>query len=98
MSVLYGAIQASGGTAHVCGHHATVDRSYVRRSVGVCLQFDHLFPQLTVREHLMLYTGIKGVPLKLQVAAVQQVRVLLVSRHRPSALPAATSTVRLPSW
>jgi ABC-type multidrug transport system ATPase subunit len=32
----------------------------VRNSLGICPQFDTLFPTLTVREHLIFYARLKG--------------------------------------
>jgi ABC-type multidrug transport system ATPase subunit len=32
----------------------------IRGSLGVCPQFDVLWPQLSVREHLELFAAIKG--------------------------------------
>ena len=32
----------------------------IRQSLGVCPQFDILWPDITVREHLELYAAIKG--------------------------------------
>lgn len=34
--------------------------SLIRRSLGICPQFDILWPDITVREHLVLYALIKG--------------------------------------
>ncbi len=41
--------------------------------VGVCPQYDVLFPDLTVREHLRLFAGLKGVPSKHVDSAVSSV-------------------------
>lgn len=32
----------------------------IRQDLGVCPQFDILWPEITVKEHLMLYAAIKG--------------------------------------
>lgn len=36
----------------------------VQQSLGYCPQFDALFEDLTAREHLELYTRLRGVPWK----------------------------------
>lgn len=36
----------------------------VQQSIGYCPQFDALFDDLTAREHLQLYTRLRGVPWK----------------------------------
>ena len=40
------------------------DMSYVRSILGYCPQFDALIPLLTGREHLILFSRIRGVPEK----------------------------------
>jgi ABC-type multidrug transport system ATPase subunit len=41
-------------------------------SLGVCPQFDLLWPELTVEEHLLFYARLKGVPKELERTRVQQ--------------------------
>jgi hypothetical protein len=36
----------------------------IREMMGVCPQFDVLWADLTGREHLMLFAGMKGIPWK----------------------------------
>ncbi len=36
----------------------------VQQSIGYCPQFDALFDDLTAREHLELYTRLRGIPWK----------------------------------
>ncbi|KAJ3017412.1 UNVERIFIED_CONTAM: ATP-binding cassette sub- A member 5 [Siphonaria sp. JEL0065] len=38
--------------------------SLIRRCLGVCPQFDVLFPSFTCKEHLILYSSLKGVLIK----------------------------------
>jgi ABC-type multidrug transport system ATPase subunit len=62
ISCLAGLDSPSSGDALVAGHSVTspggVDR--VREALGVCFQFDLLFPALTGREHLQLVAAIRG--------------------------------------
>ena len=44
----------------------------IRKLMGVCPQFDILWEDLTVGEHLYFYARLKGVPYKEEVAAVKQ--------------------------
>ena len=39
----------------------STDMMRIRRSLGLCPQFDILWPSLTVREHLEMYANFKGV-------------------------------------
>ncbi|XP_015259030.1 PREDICTED: ATP-binding cassette sub-family A member 2-like [Cyprinodon variegatus] len=43
----------------------------VQQSIGYCPQFDALFDDLTAREHLQLYTRLRGIPWKDQGRVVQ---------------------------
>lgn len=43
----------------------------IRHSLGVCPQFDILWPGLTVREHLELFAALRGVPRRNIPAAVR---------------------------
>ena len=42
------------------GHPVSTDMGAIRQNLGVCPQFDILWPDITVREHLELYSAIKG--------------------------------------
>ncbi|KAF6260985.1 hypothetical protein COO60DRAFT_831207 [Scenedesmus sp. NREL 46B-D3] len=58
--MLTGMLQPTAGTAYIGGHDITTDMAAIRRSLGICPQFDILWPDITVREHLVLYAVIKG--------------------------------------
>jgi hypothetical protein len=53
-------LEASSGDAFVDGHSVSHDMGAIRQNLGVCPQFDILWPDITVREHLELYSAIKG--------------------------------------
>jgi len=38
----------------------------VHLRIGVCPQFDLLWPELTVAEHLLFYARLKGIPKQLE--------------------------------
>ena len=61
MSMLSGLFPPTGGSANICGHDLSTDLSGVRRSLGLCPQFDVLFDKLTVMEHLWFFSELKGV-------------------------------------
>ena len=50
----------SAGDAVIDGLSIQGDMAAIRQNLGVCPQFDILWPDITVREHLMLYAAIKG--------------------------------------
>lgn len=60
ISILTGMLKPTSGTAFVNGLSIQDDMSAIRQNLGVCPQFDILWPDLTVREHLELYAAIKG--------------------------------------
>ncbi|KAE8738309.1 ABC-transporter, subfamily A member 04 [Frankliniella occidentalis] len=68
--MLTGDTLISGGDALVSGRSVRADMDSVRRMTGYCPQFDALVPLLTVREHLDLYSSLRGTP----------------DRHRPLAV------------
>eukprot|EP00808_Paulinella_micropora_P015761 g60953.t1 len=54
-----------GGDATVYGKSITYDMTEIRkRYLGVCPQHDILYPQLSVKEHLVMYAHLKGVELQ----------------------------------
>lgn len=53
-------IPPTSGTAYIAHKSIATDMSEIRNSLGVCPQFDILWPDLTVDEHLQLYAAIKG--------------------------------------
>lgn len=57
-----GLLAPTSGDARVHGHSVVHDMAAVRGSLGVCPQFDVLWPEISVREHLQLYAAIKGFP------------------------------------
>lgn len=61
ISVLTGLFRPTSGTATVAGHDIVTQMSDVYRTMGVCPQFDILWPTLTVREHFLFFSRLKGV-------------------------------------
>ena len=60
ISVLTGMIAPTSGDAWIGGRSISSDIGTIRHDLGVCPQFDILWPDLTVDEHLQLYAAIKG--------------------------------------
>lgn len=58
-------------------HSILKDLLRVQQSIGYCPQFDALFDDLTAREHLQLYTRLRGIPWKDQ----GRVSVMLLQTH-----------------
>lgn len=69
--MLTGDESTTGGEAFINAHSILKDLLRVQQSIGYCPQFDALFDDLTAREHLELYTRLRGVPWKDQYRVVQ---------------------------
>ncbi|KAJ3297347.1 hypothetical protein HDU79_003962 [Rhizoclosmatium sp. JEL0117] len=61
ISILTGLYESSGGVARLAGYDIKTQTSLVYNSIGVCPQFDILWEDLTVEEHLYFYARLKGV-------------------------------------
>ncbi|KAM9743027.1 ATP-binding cassette sub-family A member 2 [Menidia menidia] len=61
----------SGGEAFINGNSILKDLLRIQQSIGYCPQFDALFDDLTAKEHLELYTCLRGIPWKDQGKVVQ---------------------------
>jgi ATP-binding cassette, subfamily A (ABC1), member 3 len=61
INVLTGALAPTKGYAQIAGKDIRIDMDAIRCDLGICLQHDCLFPQLTIREHLQFFSRIKGV-------------------------------------
>uniref|UniRef100_A0A3Q1I8Y1 ATP-binding cassette sub-family A member 2 n=1 Tax=Anabas testudineus TaxID=64144 RepID=A0A3Q1I8Y1_ANATE len=61
----------TGGEAFINGNSILKDLLRVQQSIGYCPQFDALFDDLTAREHLELYTRLRGIPWKDRDRVVQ---------------------------
>eukprot|EP01062_Namystynia_karyoxenos_P077645 TRINITY_DN785_c0_g1_i6.p1 TRINITY_DN785_c0_g1~~TRINITY_DN785_c0_g1_i6.p1 ORF type:complete len:1691 (+),score=484.16 TRINITY_DN785_c0_g1_i6:971-6043(+) len=62
LSVVSGLIRPSGGGAKIAGFDCTDDPEQVHRRLGVCPQFDAVWDDLTVQQHLQLFAVLKGCP------------------------------------
>jgi len=60
ISMLTGVLSPTEGYALVAGKDIRTQQGQIRKNLGVCLQHDCLFPQLTVREHVAFFARIKG--------------------------------------
>ncbi|CAG9334832.1 unnamed protein product [Blepharisma stoltei] len=60
--MLTGEIAPTTGDAYICGHNVSTELDKARELIGYCPQFDAISELLTAREHLRLYSDIKGIP------------------------------------
>ncbi|XP_069795195.1 retinal-specific phospholipid-transporting ATPase ABCA4 isoform X1 [Narcine bancroftii] len=60
MSMLIGLFPPTSGTAFINGKDIRTDIDAIRQDVGICPQHNILFNNLTVEEHILFYTQLKG--------------------------------------
>uniref|UniRef100_H3B2R0 ATP binding cassette subfamily A member 12 n=1 Tax=Latimeria chalumnae TaxID=7897 RepID=H3B2R0_LATCH len=60
LSMLTGLFSYSSGSIFVDGKDIQTDLDSIRKSMGVCMQYDVLFGYLTIEEHLLLYGHMKA--------------------------------------
>lgn len=70
--MLTGLFSPTSGEAHVGGFSILDDMESVHSSMGLCPQFDVLYNDLTVKEHLLFYARLRGVPLNEEKKQVLQ--------------------------
>lgn len=58
--MLTGMLEPTEGYAKVSGKDIRTDMNSIRQEIGICLQHDCLFPEMTVREHVQFFARIKG--------------------------------------
>ncbi|CAE8633225.1 unnamed protein product [Polarella glacialis] len=87
MAILTGLYPPTGGDVLVHGVSVRSDSIGVRRQLGVCLQHNALYENITVEEHLRLFCCLKSVPQKQvqsEVDALLRDTGLTPKRHAPS--------------
>ncbi|CAG0897380.1 unnamed protein product [Darwinula stevensoni] len=78
MSIITGMYSTTGGTAFVNGYDIRHSMDKVRDSLGLCPQHSMLFPELTVREHILLFGQLKGLTRKESMEFGQRYAALMM--------------------
>lgn len=55
-------VPPTSGNAYISGYNIVKETALARKSLGICPQHNVLFPDLTVAEHIIFYSRLKGVP------------------------------------
>ncbi|XP_035474924.1 retinal-specific phospholipid-transporting ATPase ABCA4 isoform X1 [Scophthalmus maximus] len=63
MSILTGMFPPTAGTATIYGKDIHTDMDTIRQSLGMCPQHNILFRHMTVAEHILFYSLLKGRPI-----------------------------------
>lgn len=72
ISMLTGMVDPTSGYAKVTGKDIRTEMESIREGIGICLQHDCLFPELTVREHVSFFARIKGLYTKVSRAEAER--------------------------
>uniref|UniRef100_A0A671YF92 P-type phospholipid transporter n=1 Tax=Sparus aurata TaxID=8175 RepID=A0A671YF92_SPAAU len=80
MSILTGLFPPTSGTAYIYGRDIKTDMDIIRSSMGMCPQYNILFKHLTVEEHILFYSLLKG---RTQAEAEREVEDMLVDLGLP---------------
>ncbi|XP_076823215.1 phospholipid-transporting ATPase ABCA3-like isoform X1 [Clavelina lepadiformis] len=85
MSMLTGFFPPTSGDALVDGHSISKDMKGVRKSLGLCPQFNILFDMLTVDEHLYFFGRLKGLSKKEANEECSKMKEILKLKDKASA-------------
>ncbi|XP_077380165.1 retinal-specific phospholipid-transporting ATPase ABCA4 isoform X2 [Festucalex cinctus] len=80
LSILTGLFPPTSGSAYIYGRDIRTDMDVVRSSLGMCPQYNILFNHLTVEEHILFYSLLKG---RTQAEAQKEVEDMLVDLGLP---------------
>jgi ABC-type multidrug transport system ATPase subunit len=75
VNMLSGLLPVTSGEAFVGGYQLTRDLGKIQSRIGVCLQKDILWEDLTVEEHLLFYSRMKGIERKIEKEHVHNIIV-----------------------
>jgi ABC-type multidrug transport system ATPase subunit len=71
ISMITGIFSPTSGSAHIAGYSIKEQIDKVHMHMGVCPQFDILWDELTVEEHLYFYARLRGVSAKMEGTKVK---------------------------
>ncbi|CAG8495111.1 18204_t:CDS:2 [Cetraspora pellucida] len=89
MNILSGLTPATNGDALLYGYSVRDDMNKIRKVMGVCPQHDILFNDLTAKEHVELYAGIKNIP-SAEIAELVEERLAAVRLTKVADKPAGS--------
>lgn len=80
--MLTGMLKPTSGEATLYDNTITNEIDEVRRSLGLCQQFDVLYNELTAYEHLLLTCRIKGIQENMERQINETLELVMLQRHR----------------
>ncbi|CAE7702122.1 Abca1, partial [Symbiodinium microadriaticum] len=75
VGILSGILDATSGEQYIGGKSIKTERTGIHKLVGICPQFDVVWGELTVEQHLTFQAEQRGIPSRLVYAEVQRVAI-----------------------
>lgn len=72
LSILTGIHGSDSGDAYIAGSNVYTQLNEVYKKIGVCPQFDLLWDELTIEDHLLFYLRLKGVETSCEKSSVKK--------------------------
>ena len=72
IGVLTGLFGCSSGDAYIFGHSIRREMNKIRQVMGVCPQHDILWDELTAKEHILIFSGFKDIPINMIGAEIRE--------------------------
>ncbi|XP_023224354.1 ATP-binding cassette sub-family A member 3-like [Centruroides sculpturatus] len=86
MSILTGMFPPTSGTVIVNGYNILTETTSARKSLGLCPQHNVLYDNLTVKEHLKFFGGLKNLPWSEMEKEIAKILALLQLSDKQNAL------------
>jgi len=67
IKIMTGLLHADHGSVHYDGKDINKNANFIRKNIGICLQDNFIFENLTVRENIYLYSELKNVKTNMDV-------------------------------
>ena len=62
INLLTGLLKPNEGLIEILGMNYRYNLEQIRKNIGLCLQYNVLYDDLTIEDHLRFYARIKGLP------------------------------------
>ena len=86
ISILTGRLKPTFGDARISGKSILKDMSLIRTAMGVCTQHDTLWPLMTVKEHMVYFSYVKGLNPKTAISGMSSALGTLNMLHQVDTL------------
>ncbi|KAL6049103.1 hypothetical protein STEG23_021647, partial [Scotinomys teguina] len=91
LSVLTGRFPATRGEAYINGYSISDNMVEIRKDLGFCPQYDLLFDDLTLSEHIFFYCSMKGIPQNINCVETERMLSMFNLKENYHALAGSVS-------